>query len=84
MKNENKNKNKDNQQCPTPSADAFHAQPKNVYEQINKYGTYEIQPTSDSGNEYPAIAQGMSRKKEKKLEKEREKWIKTGSEKYTK
>lgn len=33
-------------------------QPQNCFELINKYGTYNIQPTSDSGNMYPAIAQG--------------------------
>ena len=43
----------------TPSADAFLTQPENVYEQVNKYGTYEIQPTAQAGNEYQAIAQGM-------------------------
>lgn len=33
-------------------------QPEDVFELINKYGTYEIQPTSDSGNAFPEIAQG--------------------------
>ena len=32
--------------------------PKNVFEQINKFGTYNIQPTADTDNDYPAIAQG--------------------------
>lgn len=27
---------------------------------INKYGTYEIQPTSGMENPYPMIAQGLS------------------------
>lgn len=40
-------------------------QPENVFEQINKYGTYNIQPTNDSVNEYPAIAQGLSDKSKK-------------------
>ncbi len=37
-------------------------QPETVFELINKYGTYEIQPTAESGNEYPQIAQGQPRK----------------------
>lgn len=35
-------------------------QPENVSELVNKYGTYEIQPTADTENFYPAIAQGLS------------------------
>ncbi len=38
-------------------------QPENSFELINKYGTYEIQPTADSGNEYPKIAQGKPKSK---------------------
>ncbi len=72
-----------NRQETTPSSDSFLTQPENVYEQVNKYGTYEIQPTAASGNEYPAIAQGMSRKKKKKLKTERDKWLETGSGEYT-
>lgn len=34
------------------------SQPENVSELLNKYGTYEIQPTADSDNFYPTIAQG--------------------------
>lgn len=34
------------------------SQPENSFELINKYGTYEIQPTCDSDNKYPEIAQG--------------------------
>lgn len=34
-------------------------QPETAYDMINKYGTYEIQPTSDSGNEFPTISQGL-------------------------
>lgn len=34
-------------------------QPKTSFDIINKYGTYEIQPTSDAGNDFPTIAQGL-------------------------
>ena len=31
------------------------------FEQVNKYGTYNIQPTSDMENEFPCIAQGLGK-----------------------
>lgn len=34
--------------------------PKSVYGMLNKYGTYEIQPTADTDNAFPAISQGLS------------------------
>lgn len=40
------------------SANAVVGQPENVFELINKYGTYEIQPTDDSDNKFPTISQG--------------------------
>ncbi len=30
-------------------------------EQVSKYGTYEIQPTADTQNAFPMIAQGLSK-----------------------
>lgn len=38
------------------------SQPENVSEMLLKYGTYEIQPTAESDNFYPTIAQGISKK----------------------
>ncbi len=38
------------------------SQPENVSQMLNKYGTYEIQPTADSDNFYPTIAQGRLKK----------------------
>lgn len=35
--------------------------PKSVYGMLNKYGTYEIQPTADTDNAFPAISQGLSK-----------------------
>lgn len=46
----------------TPSSTPIIGQPQDAFELINKYGTYEIQPTADSDNEYPTIAQGMPKK----------------------
>lgn len=42
-----------------PSDNPIIGQPKDVFDMVNKYGTYEIQPTCDSDNEFPAISQGM-------------------------
>ena len=39
-------------------ATPFPACPDDCVEMINTYGTYNIQATADSSNEYPAIAQG--------------------------
>lgn len=35
---------------------------KNVFDLVNEYGTYEIQPTCDTENQYPTIAQGFNPK----------------------
>lgn len=50
------NKKKDNkiELAATPIV----SQPLDCFEMVNKYGTYEIQPTADSDNKYPEIAQG--------------------------
>lgn len=42
------------------------SQPENVSEMLNKYGTYEIQPTAESENFYPTIAQGYVSKGKKR------------------
>lgn len=35
--------------------------PLTAGELIHKYGTYEIQPTAESENDFPMIAQGLSK-----------------------
>ena len=35
--------------------------PETCEEMINSYGTYNIQPTADTPNDFPAIAQGTPR-----------------------
>ena len=32
------------------------------FDMVNKYGTYNIQPTNDTDNTFPAIAQCISKK----------------------
>lgn len=43
---------------------SIQGQPQNSFEQINKYGTYEIQPTAEADQRFPEIAQGLPRKKQ--------------------
>ena len=38
------------------------ALPNSAFDMVNRYGTYEIQATADSHNQYPAIAQGFNKK----------------------
>ncbi len=45
------------------------SQPETVFELLNKYGTYEIQPTADSDNDFPKIAQGLPKKENRKNKK---------------
>ncbi len=51
---------------PAPSAKAVFGSPEDCCEYVNKYGTYNIQPTADSDYEFPAIAQGLPKKKDEK------------------
>jgi len=55
-------KSKEKVDLSTPSANSVMGQPETAFELINKYGTYNIQPTNDSGNAFPKIAQGISKK----------------------
>ena len=43
------------------------SQPETSFELVNKYGTYEIQPTCDSDNDFPKIAQGLPKQKNRKI-----------------
>lgn len=60
----------------TPSCDPVFGQPKSCYELINKYGTYNIQPTADTSNEFPAIAHGLSKQEQERIKRERDEWKK--------
>ncbi len=46
--------------------EAVQGMPTDTYELLHKYGTYEIQPTADSDNEFPEIAQGLPKAKQHK------------------
>lgn len=44
---------------PTPMNHDFPGQPEDCFDVVNQYGTYNIQATANTDNEYPAIAQGL-------------------------
>ncbi len=50
------------------SDDSYLTDPETVFEQINKYGTYEIQPTAATEHSFPKIAQGLPKQKHRKHE----------------
>ena len=53
-----------------PFADPVFGQPESCADLVNKYGTYNIQPTSDTENLFPMIAPGLPAQwKEMKLSK---------------
>ena len=45
----------------TPPTERVPGYPDGPDDVINRYGTYEIQPTADTDHRYPMIAQGLSR-----------------------
>ena len=77
---ENENISKAMPYHPTPSATPVFGQPMDCYDMVNKYGTYNIQPTNESENEFPAIAQGLSDKEKSRYAKERKQWVKESRE----
>ena len=44
---------------PEIAVKGINTQPDDVTELVNKYGTYNIQPTSDTENLFPLIAPGL-------------------------
>lgn len=50
----------------TPSANEYTGETADSFDLINKYGTYEIQPTCDTDEDYPQIAQGGINRQEEK------------------
>ena len=72
---DNENVNKDMPYHPTPSSTPIFGQPMDCYDMVNKYGTYNIQPTNESENEFPAIAQGLPVEEKQRYAKERRQWV---------
>ena len=47
---------------PTPMNHAFPGQPDDCFDMVNQYGTYNIQPTSDTEHLFPLIGPGLPRR----------------------
>lgn len=45
----------------TPDVHHFPGVPRSSFDLVNMYGTYNIQPTSDTENTFPLIAPGLPR-----------------------
>ena len=56
--------------------------PETAEEMVNKYGTYEIQPTADSDHLFPAIAQGLPKDFDEHLDKPRIKRLMEGHDNH--
>lgn len=54
----------------TPSSNDYGAAPDEVFDLVNKYGTYEIQPTADTDNPFPHISQSLPSEKCRKKRRE--------------
>ena len=52
-------KKEQKQECLTPSVEPVMHEPETAEEMVNKYGTYNIQPTADTENLFPLIAPGL-------------------------
>jgi hypothetical protein len=50
----------------TISANNYNGEPETSFDIINKYGTYQIQPTADTENPFPKISQALPKKKNRK------------------
>lgn len=62
-------KNKKYEQDPmTLSSNSYLEDPETVFDLINKYGTYEIQPTNSTEHAFPKIAQGLPKPENRKRE----------------
>ena len=59
--NNNKETKKDVKIYPDISVDNHIRCPETAEEMVNSYGTYNIQPTADTDNDFPAIAQGENK-----------------------
>ncbi len=45
---------------PTPMTNHFPGNAESCFDMVNQYGTYNIQPTADTENFFPAVAQGLA------------------------
>ena len=65
--NENKKIWNNGQDNKTPAANSYLTEPEDSFETVNKYGTYEIQPTNSTENAFPKIAQGLAKEENRRV-----------------
>lgn len=58
-----------------PSCEVVDGQPEDCNEMVNHYGRCNVQKTSATDNDYPAIAQGLSPDTKQHVQKERDEWL---------
>ena len=46
----------------TPDVHQFRGVPENCFDLVNRYGTYNIQPTSDTENLFPLVGPALPRR----------------------
>ena len=61
----------------TPSSNDYSKHPDSSFDLVNKYGRCEIQPTADTDNPFPKIAQGLP---DERFRKKRQDEKKTGED----
>ncbi len=61
MENRKKDKNENFSVPVDVGAKSYDCTPETAEEMVNAYGTYNIQPTADTDNDFPAIAQGTTK-----------------------
>ena len=71
MSEKKKSSNKDsfnehNPRRDVPSTDPVTTEAFTVFDLVNKYGTYNIQPTADTDHAFPKIAQGLPKEENRK------------------
>ena len=71
MKKKKTDKNNTVRAAVNPSVLSETGSPETAAELLNKFGTYEIQPTADTENDFPAIAQGLPDEKKRTRGKEK-------------
>lgn len=66
--NKENDKKFDGIHCPTPSSEPVMGEPEDSFDMVNKYGTYNIQPTSQTGKFFSAYCAGTAEKAKKREE----------------
>ena len=69
--NKENDKKFDGIHCPTPSSEPVMGEPEDSFDMVNKYGTYNIQPTSQTGNSCAGIAEEAQKREENKIKSQK-------------